>query len=67
MLTKLCQLKSSVSLESFPHPHLPDARVIPVYETVFPMEVQKENVKLNDNVAYGTVRQFPAAECLVVD
>ena len=57
MLIKLCQSKSSVS---FPEPHLPDARVIPVYETVFPMEVQKENVKLNDNVAYGTVRQLPA-------
>ena len=57
MLIKLCQSKSSVS---FPEPHLPDAHV---YETVFPMEVQEENhvVKLNDNVAYGPVRQLPTA------
>ena len=55
MLIKLCQSKSTVSL---PEPHLPDAHV---YETVFPMEVQEENVKLNDNVAYGPVRQLSAA------
>ena len=55
MLIKLCQSKSSVSL---PEPHLPDAHV---YETLFPMEVQEENVKLNDDIAYGTVRQLPAA------
>ena len=63
ILIKLCQSKSSVSLESFPDPHghLPDAQVIPVYETVFPMEFQEENVELKDNIAYGTIRQLPAA------
>ena len=62
VLIKLCQSKSSVSSESFPDPHghLPDAQVIPVYEAVFPMEFQEENVQLNDNIAYGTVRQLPA-------
>ena len=60
MLIKLCQSKSSIS-ESFPDPHLPDAQVIPVYETVFPMEFQEENMELNDNIAYGTVRQLPAS------
>ena len=61
MLIKFCRsksAKSSISLEPFPNePHLSnyDAQVIPVYETVFPMEFQLENVELNDNIAYGTI------------
>ena len=61
MLTKLCQSRSSVSSESFPDPHLSDTQVIPVYETVFPMEFQEENMELNDNIAYGTICRLPAA------
>ena len=69
MLIKLCQLKSaksSVSLsETLPEPcPLPDAQMISVYETVFPMEFQEENMELNDNIAYGTVHKLPAARVL---
>ena len=68
MLIKLCQSKSAksfVSSETFPEPHpCPDAQVIPVYETVFPMEFQEENMELNDNIAYGTIHKLPAARVI---
>ena len=68
MLIKLCQsklTKSSVSSETFPEPHsLPDAQVIPVYDTVFPMEFQEENMELNDNISYGTIHKLQAGRIL---
>ena len=64
MLIKLYQsklTKSSVSSGTFPEPRsLPDAQVIPVYDTVFPMEFQEENMELNDNISYGTIHKLPA-------
>ena len=54
-LFRLKSLKGSrPALNTEPHPaNPPDAQVIPVYESVFPMEFQEENMMLNDNIAYG--------------
>ena len=50
---KSFQSKSTKDCKSFdPHPPA-DAPVIPVYESVYPMEFQEESLKLNDNIAYG--------------
>ena len=57
ILTKLFRSKSvKDSTSSNANPRPPDAsdvQVIPVYESVFPMEFQEEDVKLNNNIAYG--------------
>ena len=64
-LFQLKSLKDSRSALSNPEPLPPnpsDVRVTPVYESVFPMEFQEENMELNDNIAYGplpaTARAF---------
>ena len=54
ILTKLFRSKSvKDSTSSNANPRPPDVQVIPMYESVFPMEFQEEDLKLNDNIAYG--------------
>ena len=61
LIKLLKSAKYSAPSETLPaEPHL---QVIPVYESVFPMEFE-ENVELNYNIAYGTICQLPATRAL---
>ena len=55
ILIKLFQSKSlKDSALSNAEPKASDVQVIPpIYESVFPMEFQEEDLKLDNNIAYG--------------